>query len=147
MFSNFINTFTLKNQNNNQNNNQNISEIKEEIKIIFLGDPDVGNCRNRPAPAPAPPRIARSSATGGRSLSSDEPVSARGLLAQTGSCHATSVSCHLLHFEDAVPSVDYPRPSDSDVPLPPGAIECLCTFEELLTIAGRTSVRSPLDSV
>ena len=38
MFSNFINTFTLK----NQNNNKNISEIKEEIKIIFLGDPDVG---------------------------------------------------------------------------------------------------------
>ena len=40
MFLNFINTFSFKNQNNN--NNQNILEIKEEIKIIFLGDPDVG---------------------------------------------------------------------------------------------------------
>ena len=43
MFSNFINTFSFKNQNNNQNHNHNfLSETKEEIKIIFLGDPDVG---------------------------------------------------------------------------------------------------------
>lgn len=43
MFSNFITPFSFKNQNNNNNNNHNIlSETKEEIKIIFLGDPDVG---------------------------------------------------------------------------------------------------------
>ena len=36
MFSNFINTFK------NQNPNNILSETKEEIKIIFLGDPDVG---------------------------------------------------------------------------------------------------------